>query len=303
MRFFVVRLNPDLRANRAYSKYPTRKEYSRIHNTSPMNGFDECVNFLVENALVKGYLPPKHSTSMRNGEPFTLITITAKTAKEKADQIVGIQHHCVYAGYNSRLNLNCKDMKLSWYYFCNAKNSILLEEPISEARDLILGNHLQWHRNPTFELNLSDGERVVKEILKRAKISDKIRLNNFFNSKIKSINESVEEDEIGLGVEDLTKIRTHKSIERSSKIIKKVKKLLGYQCQACESDLTKIYGKIAENYIEAHHLKPIHLDIGSKQTRDIKDFAVLCPNCHRMIHRSEYISDLAGFKKTLSANK
>jgi 5-methylcytosine-specific restriction protein A len=27
------------------------------------------------------------------------------------------------------------------------------------------------------------------------------------------------------------------------------------------------------------------------------DFAVLCANCHRMIHRTEHPSDLEGFKK------
>lgn len=303
MRVFVVRLNPDLRSGSAYSQYPSKKEYKNIHDASPMNGFNECVNFLVENKLVKGYLPPKHSSSMRDGERFVLITITAKTAKEKADQVVGIQYNCTYFGYNKRDNPNSKDMTLSWHYICNAKNSILLKEPISEAKALILGNHLLWHRNPTFEIDGIERGRVINEIFKKIKSKDKLKFNKIFNEILGILETKNEEDEVELGIEDLTKIRLHKSIERSAKIIAKVKKLLGFTCQACGVNLTDVYGNIGKNYIEAHHLQPIALDKGSKQVRDPKDFAVLCPNCHRMIHRSEYISDLVGFKKTLSANK
>ena len=91
VRVCVVRLNPDIRTGKPYSSYPTAKEYSEIHNSSPMNGFEEGVNFLAEDGIIRGYLPPKHAISIRDGKPFILITITAKTAKQGGDLIIGIQ--------------------------------------------------------------------------------------------------------------------------------------------------------------------------------------------------------------------
>jgi 5-methylcytosine-specific restriction enzyme A len=55
---------------------------------------------------------------------------------------------------------------------------------------------------------------------------------------------------------------------------------------------------IANGKIEAHHLQPIaSLEEGVPIKYDVaSDFAVLCANCHRMIHRTPDPSDLAAFK-------
>jgi 5-methylcytosine-specific restriction protein A len=51
---------------------------------------------------------------------------------------------------------------------------------------------------------------------------------------------------------------------------------------------------------EAHHLIPIAMLKGQKVSRNPKtDFAVLCANCHRMIHRFESPWDLDAFRKTM----
>ena len=58
-----------------------------------------------------------------------------------------------------------------------------------------------------------------------------------------------------------------------------------------------MYGEIGEGFIEAHHLKPLHTLTGEKVALDpVKDFAVLCSNCHKMIHRSEFVSDVKEFR-------
>ena len=47
----------------------------------------------------------------------------------------------------------------------------------------------------------------------------------------------------------------------------------------------KIHGEIGNGYIEAHHLiKPISIMREGDATR-IEDLAMLCANCHRMVHR------------------
>lgn len=93
----------------------------------------------------------------------------------------------------------------------------------------------------------------------------------------------------------------HRRIERRGGSSKKVKKALGTTCMACDLNMGERYGQIGEGYIEAHHLVPIaSLTAGDSVTLDPrKDFAVLCPNCHRIIHRLDDPSDLEALRKLL----
>jgi 5-methylcytosine-specific restriction protein A len=93
----------------------------------------------------------------------------------------------------------------------------------------------------------------------------------------------------------------HRKIERNRTAAANAKKFHGTTCQACDLDFVKRYGAIGQGFIEAHHLKPIsELEEGVPVKYDVAlDFAVLCANCHRMIHRTEDPSDLEGFKKLI----
>lgn len=53
-------------------------------------------------------------------------------------------------------------------------------------------------------------------------------------------------------------------------------------CEVCEFDFAHTYGKRGQGYIECHHIEPLH--IGGEKARSIKELALLCSNCHRMIH-------------------
>jgi 5-methylcytosine-specific restriction protein A len=102
-------------------------------------------------------------------------------------------------------------------------------------------------------------------------------------------------------VEDYTAFKLHRSIERNPSLAKRVKRVRGYVCEACGFHFPAHYPGIANNqYIEAHHLVPIRSLKGQKVTRNPKtDFAVLCANCHRMIHRFSEPWDIVAFKKTV----
>jgi 5-methylcytosine-specific restriction protein A len=97
----------------------------------------------------------------------------------------------------------------------------------------------------------------------------------------------------------------HRKIERNRTAAKQAKKFHGTRCQACDLDFEERYGKIGKGFIEAHHLKPIaSLEEGVAVTYDVAaDFAVLCANCHRMIHRSDNPSNLVLFRENLPSNK
>jgi len=54
-------------------------------------------------------------------------------------------------------------------------------------------------------------------------------------------------------------------------------------CEVCDLDFAQFYGDRGQGYIECHHVDPLHIT-GQRSTR-ISDLALLCSNCHRMIHR------------------
>lgn len=104
-----------------------------------------------------------------------------------------------------------------------------------------------------------------------------------------------EDDEVLF--EDRTKIRIHKRIERNQKLSRKVKTMKGLKCEVCGFTYSDKYVGLKSDYIEAHHLVPFSKLEEKVVSLDPKsDFAVLCADCHRMIHRSDFISDINGFK-------
>jgi len=57
------------------------------------------------------------------------------------------------------------------------------------------------------------------------------------------------------------------------------------RCEVCEFDFAHVYGELGKEYIEVHHVRPLH-EPGPANTRP-EDLALLCSNCHRMIHRAQ----------------
>jgi 5-methylcytosine-specific restriction protein A len=100
----------------------------------------------------------------------------------------------------------------------------------------------------------------------------------------------------GTSITEVRRYRMHRRIERNPRASKKVKRVHGTTCQACRHNFGKSYGSLGEGYIEAHHLRPLsQLNEGESVSYDPeRDFAVLCANCHRMIHRMDDPSDLDG---------
>jgi len=115
-----------------------------------------------------------------------------------------------------------------------------------------------------------------------------------------------EEFEIPLqtSITEVRKYAYHRKIERNRTAAHHAKKFHGTRCQACDLDFGERYGKIGQGFIEAHHLRPIAtLEEGVPVKYDVAaDFAVLCSNCHRMIHRFSDPSDILPFSKFINAD-
>jgi 5-methylcytosine-specific restriction protein A len=99
--------------------------------------------------------------------------------------------------------------------------------------------------------------------------------------------------------------KLHKVRERDRKIIeakkKKVLKEKGeLKCEACDFDFEITYGELGKGYIECHHIIPLsNFQVNKETTLD--DLALLCSNCHRMIHKDLSISTIKEFKAKWNA--
>lgn len=85
-------------------------------------------------------------------------------------------------------------------------------------------------------------------------------------------------------------MRTHRLRERNASAVKKKKDLVlnatgGLTCEVCGFDFFSFYGKVGQGYIECHHTIPVsELTSGSKTK--LSDLALVCSNCHRILHRA-----------------
>lgn len=77
-------------------------------------------------------------------------------------------------------------------------------------------------------------------------------------------------------------------VKRNSKIVQLAKNQAikngngRLKCECCKFDFFSVYGKLGSNFIECHH--KIHISEGERITK-IEDLALVCSNCHRMLHR------------------
>lgn len=83
--------------------------------------------------------------------------------------------------------------------------------------------------------------------------------------------------------------RKHLSRERNQKLIKEAKRRFKLThgklfCQICYFNFEEVYGQIGVDFIEGHHTKPVS-ELNEKSKTKITDIAMVCPNCHRMLHR------------------
>ena len=106
----------------------------------------------------------------------------------------------------------------------------------------------------------------------------------------------------GLGgkafAEGMKRLVLHESIERkvrSGTLIRRAKRLYRaahngkLPCEVCGVDLSVRYGPRGDGYIEAHHKVPISTLTTAVLARP-SDLAMICSNCHRMIHRVPWIT-------------
>lgn len=100
--------------------------------------------------------------------------------------------------------------------------------------------------------------------------------------------EIADDEEDAAAHEGEIKFKLHKQRERDRGLPRKKKasvlrKTGRLACEACGHDFANVYGKRGEGFIECHHVKPIAALQAGDETR-LEDLALVCANCHRMLH-------------------
>lgn len=69
-------------------------------------------------------------------------------------------------------------------------------------------------------------------------------------------------------------------------------------CEACGFDFAAVYGPLGTGFAECHHTRPLAELPGRRSTR-LCDLAVVCANCHRMLHRGHPRPTVARLRELL----
>jgi len=165
-------------------------------------------------------------------------------------------------------NPNGVSMKLS---------NFLRFDPSYEGAGLSRGNHLEaevWHE-------FADRRDAL------ARTAEAIRKSTSFVSQrdVRALpNDDLEFPEGRV----LTAVHTRR--ERSASAVRRKKDAVlaatgSLVCEACGFDFEVVYGELGHGYAECHHTVPL-AELGRVQQTRLKDLAIVCSNCHRMIHRS-----------------
>lgn len=97
--------------------------------------------------------------------------------------------------------------------------------------------------------------------------------------------------------------RLHKYRERNPKLVAAKKKAVlkatgALACEVCTFDFARTYGSLGKGFIECHHTKPLS-EYESAALTKLDDLAVVCANCHRMLHKQPGMLTVGELRGTL----
>lgn len=110
------------------------------------------------------------------------------------------------------------------------------------------------------------------------------------------------------GREGTVHLQTHLVRERDRSLMKRKRKAViaatgSLRCEVCTFDFASSYPGIGEGFCEVHHTVPLSQLDGERNVA-IKDLAIVCSNCHRMLHKGKVLRTIADLRDlVLAASK
>jgi hypothetical protein len=148
----------------------------------------------------------------------------------------------------------------------------------------------RWRYHGEFEVERFTDERaevVLFENTESGPLSRVIFLRQVDGQGFEAEPPDIDYDAIG-AVEGRRRFVQHLAAERVPSLAKAKRRQVLEQtkrlaCEVCGFDFAEFYKPYADKFCEVHHRKPLgELDAPSRTT--LEDLAVLCSNCHRVIH-------------------
>lgn len=96
----------------------------------------------------------------------------------------------------------------------------------------------------------------------------------------------------------------HRKRERNPRLVESKKRSVfnaggRLSCEVCGFTFGDVYGKIGEGYIECHHRVPL-ADLPARRKTLLADLALVCANCHRMMHRKRPWQTIEQLRKLMA---
>ena len=117
--------------------------------------------------------------------------------------------------------------------------------------------------------------------------------------------EVVSDEEEGEEGQVLT--RTHRYRERDTRLVKRKKNRVlrrtgKLRCEVCCFDFSAVYGDRGDGFIECHHTRPLS-ELQPGQRTALSELALVCSNCHRMIHRKRPWLSVAQLREVVASQQ
>ena len=184
------------------------------------------------------------------------------------------------------LRLRAQDYRAKLDYEDNDLVEIDLNSTTTNARLYVAGNIIAKYYPAN---NLPTSDALIEDVLQYMHYYEELTYNN-----------THVDENINLTATEKKQYRLHFRIERNASISARVKRQKGYTCEACGFGFETRYGALGRGFIEAHHLTPISdLVVGQYQLNIANDFAVLCSNCHSMIHKLDDCSNIEELRRII----
>lgn len=119
---------------------------------------------------------------------------------------------------------------------------------------------------------------------------------------LEDIEERVDASVLGLPEGAVTRVEVNR-YERDRRNRAAALAIHGFNCIACGVRLSDIYGEVAADFIEVHHVTPVSEMGANYRVNPARDLVPLCPNCHAIVHRSSKALTIGELKDRLAFAK
>ena len=272
-------------------------------------GYEVC-NFLEVGDQVYGYVETGGSINLeritarkKEGETISGVTVVWTAKRPKVGTVI--------VGWykNATVHRNpiqwLKDKKSAYYNILASVNDTTLlpinerEFSIPRKKPGFMGKKNIWYANKDYLKVKHEVNHEVKNKVDREVKQFVSKVKKYIDRRIPQISD-VDKSAIEGGL----KMGSHFYRERSAKLVNAKKDEVFERdgklcCEVCSFDFAATYGKFDKRYCEAHHKVALSEYDGEAETTS-DDLAIVCSNCHRIIHLHDPMLDIEELKKEIA---